>query len=167
MPDSCQIREPKHSQAAYRSQTKRELGNHILGKHNPGIGAYDLTLFNATGGTTLGGGGSPNNFTLCYRDMNPTIRKVETRPSPRLQPTISFTPQALGPGVYTQDPTSKKVEDKYRPAKAPKKDSDWASVDRFRGMQPQTTNQVGPGSYKIGQKWTKRTYNLKFLDNNK
>ena len=82
----------------------------------------------------MGGGGSPNNFTLCYRDMNPTIRKVETKPSPRLQPTISFTPQALGPGVYAQDPTSKKVEDKYRPSKAPKKDSDWASVDRFTGL---------------------------------
>lgn len=90
-PDSCQIREPKHAAAAYRSGTRRELGNHILNKSNPGIGAYDLTQFNALGGATLMGGGAPSNFTLCYRDMNPTIRKVETNPSPRLSPTISYS----------------------------------------------------------------------------
>ena len=38
LPDACQVRQPKHQQASYRSRTKRELGNHILGKHNPGIG---------------------------------------------------------------------------------------------------------------------------------
>ena len=90
-PDSCQIREPKHAAAAYRSGTRRELGNHILNKSNPGIGAYDLTQFNALGSATLMGGGAPSNFTLCYRDMNPTIRKVETNPSPRLSPTISYS----------------------------------------------------------------------------
>lgn len=57
-----------HKVASYRSRTKRELGNHILGKNNPGIGQYDLTGFNAMGRRTLDGGGAPNNFTLGYKD---------------------------------------------------------------------------------------------------
>ena len=89
--DACQIREPKHCAASYRSTTKRELGNHILGKKNPGIGQYDLTGFNSLGSRTLEGGGAPSNFTLCYRDINPSIRKVETKPSPRLHPTEATT----------------------------------------------------------------------------
>ena len=167
------VKEPKHAGATYRSKTKRELGDrgdthkqHILNK-NPGVGAYDLTGFNSTGGQTLQGGGAPNNFTICYKDMNPTIRKVDPRPSPRISETITYTPNALGPGAYTIDPSSKNVEDKYKPSKLPKKESNWASLDRFRGMQPQTQHEIGPGSYKTGQKWTKRTYNLKFLDANK
>ena len=87
--DSCKIRQPKHQVASYRSTTKRELGNHILGKNNPGIGQYDLTSFNAIGASTLEGGGAPNNFTLCYKDANPTIRKVITQPEPRLPNTTS------------------------------------------------------------------------------
>jgi len=99
-PDSCQVRQPKHVVASYRSTTKRELGNHILGKHNPGIGQYDLITFNAIASSTLEGGGAPNNFTLCYKDANPTIRKVETSPEPRLPNTTSPTPIQLGPGTY-------------------------------------------------------------------
>ena len=74
--DSCQVRDPKHQAAAYRSRTKRELGNHIIGAQNPGIGEYDLTAYKAMGSATLDGGGAPNNFTLCFKDMNPSIRKV-------------------------------------------------------------------------------------------
>ena len=56
------------------------------------------------------------------------------------------------------------MEEKYKPTKISKKDTNWASLERFRGQQPQTTHEIGPGTYKTGQKWTKRTYNLKFLD---
>ena len=70
----------------------------------------------------------------------------------------------MGPGVYTEDPSSKVVQEKFKPPKVPKKDTNWASLERFKGLQPQTTKEIGPGTYKTGQKWTKRTYNLKFLD---
>lgn len=119
MPDSCKVYQPKNGIASYKSGTVRELGDHIRGKHNPGIGEYDLTGFNAIGKTTFEGGGAPNNFTLCYKDLNPTIRKVEAKISPRIAPAVSNTPQVLGPGVYTLDPSSKRVEDKYRPSKVP------------------------------------------------
>ena len=70
----------------------------------------------------------------------------------------------MGPGVYTEDPSSKVVQEKFKPPKVPKKDTNWASLERFRGLQSQTTKDIGPGTYKTGQKWTKRTYNLKFLE---
>ena len=88
LPESCQIKQPKYKVASYRSRTKRELGNHILNKNNPGIGSYNLTEFNAIGSYTLEGGGAPNNFTLCFKDQNAAIRKVETKQSPRLAPTV-------------------------------------------------------------------------------
>ncbi len=87
--DSCSVRDPKLVVASYKSGTVRELGDHIRGKDNPGIGEYDLTGFNAIGKNTFEGGGAPNNFTLCYKDLNPTIRKVEARPSPRIAPAVS------------------------------------------------------------------------------
>lgn len=62
----------------------RDFEQHVVGKKNPGIGEYDLTSFNAIGGATFEGGGAPNNFTICYKDMNPTIRKVEVKKSPRI-----------------------------------------------------------------------------------
>ena len=72
----------------------------------------------------------------------------------------------LGPGVYSADPATKRMEDKYRPSKMGRKDSNWAVIDRFTSQQAQTSKELGPGSYKFGngQKWTKRTYNLKFVD---
>ena len=97
---------------------------HVVGKNNPGIGEYDLTGFNAIGRNTMDGGGAPNNFTICYRDMNPTIRKVEVKTSPRLLQTIvnsklhfssfltiSFTlaPNNLGPGVYAHDASTDQI----------------------------------------------------------
>lgn len=72
----------------YRSTTKRELGNHILGKDNPGIGQYDLTAFKAIGQSHFEGGGAPNNFTLGCKDLNPSIRKVQNKPSPRISPVV-------------------------------------------------------------------------------
>lgn len=89
MPDSCKVFQPKNGIASYKSGTVRELGDLIRGKHNPGIGEYDLTGFNAIGKTTFEGGGAPNNFTLCYKDLNPTIRKVEAKISPRIAPAVS------------------------------------------------------------------------------
>lgn len=80
------------------------------------------------------GGGAPNNFTLCFKDLNPSIRKVETRPSPRLAPTTSPTPMTLGPGVYSTDLATKRMEQKYKPSKMGTKDSNWAGIDRFKGL---------------------------------
>jgi len=37
-------------------------------------------------------------------------------------------PIDLGPGAYEADNSSKRVEQKYRPPKIPKKDSNWASL---------------------------------------
>ena len=68
--DSCQVREPKHIGATYRSKVDRDFEKHIIGKSNPGIGEYDLTKFNSLGGHTLEGGGAPNNFTICYKDIS-------------------------------------------------------------------------------------------------
>ena len=61
------------------------------GKDNPGVGNYNVNEFKSFGVNKIEGGGAPNNFTLCYKDMNPCIRKVDTIPSPRLPETISFS----------------------------------------------------------------------------
>ena len=94
------------------------------------------------------GGGAPNNFTLCFKDLNPSIRKVETRPSPRLMPATSpskyhgifilivfiLAPMMLGPGVYEENPATKRMEEKYKSTKIGRKDSNWACKDRFKSL---------------------------------
>jgi len=79
LPESCKIKEPKHEAAAYRSTVQRDFGVHVVGRNNPGIGEYDLTSFNTIGGNTMEGGGAPNNFTILYKSINPSIRKVEVK----------------------------------------------------------------------------------------
>lgn len=126
-PQSCKVREPKHAGATYRSGVTRDFEQHVVGIKNPGIGEYDLTGFNAIGGSTFEGGGAPSNFTICYKDMNPTIRKVEVKKSPRIHSEQINTPSNIGPGTYTQDPGQMAAKAKYRPPKVPKKDTCWAS----------------------------------------
>ena len=63
--------------ASYQSSTERDL-KHIVGKDNPGVGAYNIHENKAIG-TDLGkGGGAPSNFTIGYPHLNPTLRKVDT-----------------------------------------------------------------------------------------
>lgn len=77
LPDSCQVRNSKIKMASYQSSTERDLKN-IIGKDNPGIGAYDIGQNTAIGGAVGKGGGAPSNFVLGYSHLNPTIRRVET-----------------------------------------------------------------------------------------
>jgi len=80
------------------------------------------------------GGGAPNNFTICYKDANASIRKVETNPSPRIAPTVSPTPNQIGPGSYTTDIAAKRVTDKYNLSKQKPKDSNWDNINRFTSL---------------------------------
>ena len=77
LPDSCQVRNPSIKVASYVSATERDL-KFIVGKDNPGIGAYSIGDQAAIGSAVGKGGGAPNNFTLGYQYHNPTIRRVET-----------------------------------------------------------------------------------------
>jgi hypothetical protein len=86
--------------ASYKSGQYRAIDYMYTGKDNPGVGNYNVNEFKSFGVNKIEGGGAPNNFTLCYKDMNPCIRKVDTIPSPRLPETISFTPHEIGPGSY-------------------------------------------------------------------
>jgi len=63
--------------ASYQSATERDL-KFIVGKDNPGIGAYTIGENKAIGTSVGKGGGAPNNFTLGYSHLNPTIRRVDT-----------------------------------------------------------------------------------------
>ena len=77
--------------ASYKSGQYRAIDYMYTGKDNPGVGNYNVNEFKSFGVNKIEGGGAPNNFTLCYKDMNPCIRKVDTIPSPRLPETISFS----------------------------------------------------------------------------
>ena len=105
LPDSCQIKNPKNDIASYKSTTEKGHGNSlgIVGINHPGVGAYNVNEFKAFGVQKLEGGGAPNNFTMCYKDINPCIRKVDTIPSPRLVNPEHRTPHEIGPGSYIHD----------------------------------------------------------------
>ena len=57
---------------------------HIVGKENPGVGAYNVGDNTAIGGSLGKGGGSPSNFVIGYPHLNPTIRRQQTQVLPRL-----------------------------------------------------------------------------------
>lgn len=83
LPDACQVRNPATKLASYQSATERDL-KFIVGKDNPGIGAYSIGENKAIGSSVGKGGGAPSNFTLGYQYQNPTMRRVETVVQPRL-----------------------------------------------------------------------------------
>ena len=83
LPDSCQVKSPKQKLASYQSTTERDL-KHIVGKDNPGVGAYQVGENTALAGGLGKGGGSPNNFVIGYPHLNPTIRRQQTQVLPRL-----------------------------------------------------------------------------------
>lgn len=55
--------------------------------------------------------------------------------------------------------------ERFKPQKYPQKESNWSSMPRFKGITEQTPLDLGPGAYREINKWNKRTYNLKFLNN--
>ena len=56
--------------------------------------------------------------------------------------------------------------ERFKPQKYPAKESNWASLGRFKELNNSPTQEnVGPGAYREINKWNKRTYNLKFLNN--
>ena len=79
---------------------------------------------------------------------------------------FSFTASSdVGPGSYLLDKAEIKGLERFKPAKHPKKESNWDSIQRFTQRQNQTSQELGPGVYRQIDKWNKRTYNLKFLNN--
>ena len=40
----------------------------------------------------------------------------------------------IGPGTYSLDPAQKRMEEKYRPQKLGKTDSNWANIKRFTSL---------------------------------
>ena len=111
------------------------------------------------------GGGAPNNFTIGYAHLNPTIRRVESVIKPRIPDEINYTPLDVGPGSYLMDKADLKGLERFKPQKYQQRESNWASMDRFKDITPATNDNVGPGAYREINKWNKRTYNLKFLNN--
>jgi hypothetical protein len=71
--------------ASYKSTTERDL-KHIVGKDNPGVGAFNIKDHLSIGVQKIQGG-APNNFLILSKNIDPCIRRVETMPSPRLHPT--------------------------------------------------------------------------------
>ena len=127
--------------SSYQSATERDL-KHIVGSANPGVGAYNIEGGLALGSNLGRGGGAPNNFTLGYPHLNPTIRRVETVIQPRL-PDITgpsklnkfhvdiFTnlaPLDVGPGSYLIDKADIKGLERFKPQKFPQKSTNWASL---------------------------------------
>lgn len=83
LPDSVQVKNKKLKMASYQSGTAREL-DLVKNKDAPGVGLYDVNSFDELANKGLKGGGAPNNFTVLYPNLNPTIRRVDTKVTPRL-----------------------------------------------------------------------------------
>jgi len=47
-------------------------------------------------------GGAPNNFLILTKNNDPSIRKVETKISPRIPDAEHRTPMTIGPGAYNK-----------------------------------------------------------------
>lgn len=68
-----------------------------------------------------------------------------------------LAPIGIGPGAY--------IKDKAEPTKGrQKKEVSFGTDQRFK-MSEDLKELPGPGNYKDQNKWNKRTYNLKFLNN--
>lgn len=96
-PDSCVIHNKGHAHHGYKSGTAREL-NLEHNKSFPGVGDYNMKD-HLTIGVQKIQGGAPNNFLILTKNVDPTIRKVEPKMSPRIPETIDPS-KGLGPGSY-------------------------------------------------------------------
>ncbi len=79
---------------------------------------------------------------------------------------LTSAPLDVGPGSYLLDKAELKAIERFKPQKFPPKESNWSSSNRFGDPRSvNTSEQLGPGAYREINKWNKRTYNLKFLNN--
>ena len=81
----------------YKSCTDRDLK--FVTNKNPGVGDYNMKD-HLTIGVNKIQGGAPNNFLILTKNIDPTIRRVEPKMSPRLPDYQDPTNQAVGPGSY-------------------------------------------------------------------
>ena len=88
--ESCQIRQKGHNTAGYKSAVDREL-KLVTNKH-PGVGDYNMRD-HLTIGVQKIQGGAPNNFLILTKNIDPTIRRVEPKMSPRIPENVEPTPQ--------------------------------------------------------------------------
>ena len=77
----------------------------------------------------------------------------------------TVAPLDIGPGSYLLDKADLKGIERFKPMKYQPKPTNWASMPRFNEQKKQTSEDLGPGAYREINKWNKRTYNLKFLNN--
>lgn len=66
LPDSCQVKQPKHTLASYKSTVEKGLNYIVIGPENPGIGEYDTQHLRTIQNKELQGG-CANNFSLFTR----------------------------------------------------------------------------------------------------
>ena len=71
----------------------------------------------------------------------------------------------VGPGSYLLDKVEVAKLERFKPLKHPIKESNWDALPRFTEQKKMTSDNLGPGAYREINKWNKRTYNLKFLNN--
>ena len=78
---------------------------------------------------------------------------------------MTTAPLDIGPGSYLLDKAEIKGLERFKPQKFPQKATNWSNLGRFTSPTVQTSDHLGPGAYREINKWNKRTYNLKFLNN--
>ena len=78
---------------------------------------------------------------------------------------FTIAPLDVGPGSYLLDKVEVTKLERFKPQKYPNKESNWNALPRFNAPAKQTNEHLGPGAYREINKWNKRTYNLKFLNN--
>ena len=71
---------------------------------------------------------------------------------------IHLAPATIGPGAYLKDKGGDLSKGRS------KKEVSFGTDQRFK-MPEDLKEFPGPGNYKDQNKWNKRTYNLKFLNN--
>ena len=78
-----------------------------------------------------------------------------------------LAPLEVGPGSYIHDKGDINFGfEKFKKPLAPPNPNIWGKQSRFKDpVREKMNNSPGPGEYKDYSKWNKRTYNLKFLNN--
>lgn len=158
---SCNVKQSRHTHASMRSTVKKGL-DQVIGKDNPGIGEYDTQHLRTIANKEFQGGAS-NNFVLFTR-KNYQVRQPVIPEVPRLAKLQETTPRAVGPGTYL----SKKNRNRNASLNSQRTLTDnlhFGKDGRFK-MDTQKATVPGPGAYTNDNSWTRRTYNLKFLNFN-
>lgn len=64
--------------ASYKSGQNRNLDAQLVGKDNPGVGAYNIKEHLSFGNQKIQGG-APNNFLILTKNPDPSIKKMEQK----------------------------------------------------------------------------------------